>query len=124
MIVGVGSIWPSPPCRKKCPPLQKLRSVNLKVLEGALLRTTLEVAVLHKYRSEGVKAGVHEAVSGSKRTLGVLLLLLLLLGEDRKQEVKGFNWKAVYSINNRTGCMYIRVCLYVYACMHLLYLLI
>ena len=84
MIVGVGSIWPSPPCRKKCPPLQKLRSVNLNVLEGALLRTTLEVAVLHKYRSEGVKAGVHEAVSGSKRTLGVLLLLLLLLllGEE------------------------------------------
>ena len=79
MIMGVGSIWPSPPCRKKCPP-QKLRSVNLNVLEGALLRTTLEVAVLHKYRSEGVKAGVHEAVSGSKRTLGVLLLLLL--GEE------------------------------------------
>ncbi len=65
VIMCIGSIWPTPFNRRKCSPFYKSEVVNLRVLEESMLRTTLEVAVLYKYHSEGLKAGIHEAVSMS-----------------------------------------------------------
>lgn len=61
--MSVATIWPAPARKKKDATLQKEVGLNLKVLEGSLLRSTLEVAVLFKYHSEGKAAGIHEAVS-------------------------------------------------------------
>jgi len=63
VLVGIGSVWPTPFCRHNRPSVLKQRSMNLRQLETCLLRTTLEASVLHKYHSEGVKAGIHDAVS-------------------------------------------------------------
>ena len=62
IIMSVATIWPAPANKKKCVVNKTKEGLNLVALEEHLMRSTLEVAVLHKYNSEGKAAGVHEAV--------------------------------------------------------------
>lgn len=71
IITSVASIWPAPPCRKRGVALQNEDGLNLKVLENDMLRCTLEVAIFHKYHTEGTAAGLHEAVSFSQYSSNV-----------------------------------------------------